>query len=136
MVNKKDLSKKLAKRTVLTQKESLQVVERLFEIITEELCDGESVSVVGGEEVDPPQFGTVFLTIKPKNGDFISDFDKTQILSDLKNYSLTGINQKIIDLKILYIEIDSSIYYNSSKVEQINDLRTRVLNSLNNYSNS
>ena len=39
----------------------------------------ESVSVVGGEELDPPQFGTVFITIKPKNGEFVSDFDKTQI---------------------------------------------------------
>jgi len=47
MVNKKELSKKLAKQTLLTQKESLQVVEKLFEIITEELCSGEDISVVG-----------------------------------------------------------------------------------------
>ncbi len=47
MVNKKDLSKKLAKNTLLTQKESLQVVEKLFDIIKEELCNGEDVSVVG-----------------------------------------------------------------------------------------
>ena len=45
----------------------------------------ESVSVVGGEELDPPEFGTVTITIKPKNGEFVSDFDKTQILSNLKN---------------------------------------------------
>ena len=44
----------------------------------------ESVSVVGGEELDPPQFGTVFITIKPKNGEFVSDFDKTQILQKIK----------------------------------------------------
>ena len=37
MVNKKELSKKLAKQTLLTQKESMQVVEKLFDIITEEL---------------------------------------------------------------------------------------------------
>ena len=59
----------------------------------------ESVSVVGGEEVDPPQFGTVLITIKPKNGEFVSDFDKTQILTKLKSYSLTGINQKILIYK-------------------------------------
>ncbi len=66
----------------------------------------------------------------------MSDFDKSKILSDLKNYSLTGINQKIVDLKILYIEVDSSVYYNSSKVEEINDLQTRVVNSLSTYSKS
>ena len=54
----------------------------------------ESISVIGGEDLDPPQFGTVFISIKPKNGEFISDFDKVQILNNLKNYSLTGNNQK------------------------------------------
>ena len=96
----------------------------------------ESVSVVGGEEVDPPQYGTVFITIKPKNGEFVSDFDKNRILSDLKNYSLTGINQKIVDLKMLYIELESFIYYNNSKVENINDSRTNVINGLTLYSQS
>ena len=113
------------------------VTARDYESIIQQIYPNtESVSVVGGEETDPPQFGTVFITIKPKNGEFVSDFDKSKILSDLKNYSLTGINQKIVDLKILYIEVDSSVYYNSSKVEEINDLRTRVVNSLYTYSKS
>ena len=113
------------------------VTARDYEAIIQQIYPNtESVSVVGGEEVDPPQFGTVFLTIKPKNGDFISDFDKTQILSDLKNYSLTGINQKIIDLKILYIELESFIYYNNSEVKEISGLKTLVTNNLTRYSKS
>ena len=113
------------------------VTARDYESIIQQIYPNtESVSVVGGEEVDPPQFGTVFITIKPKNGEFVSDFDKTQILSDLKNYSLTGINQKILDLKILYIELESYVYYNDSKVENINDLNVRVTNNLVKYSNS
>ena len=96
----------------------------------------ESVSVVGGEELDPPQFGTVFITIKPKNGDFVSDFDKTQILQKLKSYSLTGINQKIVDLQVLYVEVESFIYYNSTAVENVNDLKTKITSSLTTYSRS
>ena len=86
--------------------------------------------------MDPPQFGTVQISIKPKNGDFISDFDKQLILSKLKNYSLTGINQKIIDLQVLYVEVDSYVYYNSSQVTNVSDLRTNVINSLQSYSDS
>jgi len=113
------------------------VTGRDYEAIIQQIYPNtESVSVVGGEEVDPPQFGTVFITIKPKNGEFVSDFDKTQILSNLKNYSLTGINQKILDLKILYIELESYVYYNDSKVKNINDLQARVSNNLKKYSNS
>ena len=96
----------------------------------------ESVSVVGGEELDPPQFGTVFITIKPKNGDFVSDFDKIQILQKLKSYSLTGINQKIVDLQVLFVEIESFIYYDSTSVENVNDLKTKITQSLTTYSKS
>ena len=96
----------------------------------------ESVSVVGGEEVDPPQFGTVLITIKPKNGEFVSDFDKTQILTKLKSYSLTGINQKIVDLQVLYVEVESFIYYDSTKVSTVNDLKTKIVSALTTYSKS
>ena len=96
----------------------------------------ESVSVVGGEELDPPQFGTVFITIKPKNGEFVSDFDKTQILQKLKGYSLTGINQQIVDLQVLYVEVESFIYYNSTAVSNVNDLQTKITNALTTYSKS
>ena len=66
-------------------------------------------------KLDPPEFGTVTLSIKPKNGSFVSDFNKSQILSKLKQYTVSGINQKIIDLKILYVEVDSAVYYNTNK---------------------
>jgi hypothetical protein len=99
-------------------------------------AETESVSVVGGEELTPPAFGKVFISIKPKNGTYVSDFDKQQIKNKLKLYTVTGISPEIIDLKILYVEIDSSVYYNSSLVDSINGLQSRVINSLNLYSQS
>ena len=96
----------------------------------------ESVSVVGGEELDPPEYGSVSISIKPKNGTFISDFDKEQILSKLSQYSVSGIRAKIVDLKILYVEVESYVYYNYNKVGSVSDLETRVTNSLNKYSQS
>jgi len=98
--------------------------------------DTESVSVVGGEELSPPQFGKVLISIKPKNGTYVSDFNKQLIKNKLKQYTVAGINVDIIDLKILYVEIDSSIYYNYSKVSSVEELKTRVTNSLNLYANS
>ena len=113
------------------------VTARDYESIIQQIYPNtESVSVVGGEEIDPPQFGSVFITIKPKNGDFVSDFDKTQILSDLKNYTLAGITQKIVDLKVLHIELETFIYYNSSRVKSIDGLKTNVINGLTTYSKS
>jgi len=96
--------------------------------------NAESISVVGGEELTPPQFGKVFVSIKPKNGTYVSDFNKDQIKSKLKLYSVSGIDPQIVDLKILYVEVDSSVYYDFSKVGSVEDLKTRVINSLNFYS--
>ena len=113
------------------------VTSRDYEAIIQQIYPNtESVSVVGGEELSPPQFGKVLISIKPKNGDFISDFDKETILSKLKQYSLTGINQEIIDLKILYVEIDSSIYYNSPQVSNVSGLKSTVVDALNTYASS
>ena len=96
----------------------------------------ESVSVVGGEELDPPQFGKVQISIKPKNGTFVSDFDKTLIKNKLKNYAVAGIDNEIVDLKILYIEIDSNVYYNPAQIASALDLKANILSALNLYSNN
>ena len=113
------------------------VTARDYESIVQQVYPNtESVSVVGGEEVDPPQFGTVLITIKPKNGEFVSDFDKTQILTKLKSYSLTGINQKIVDLQVLYVEVESFIYYDTTKISAVNDLKTKITSALTTYSKS
>jgi hypothetical protein len=105
-------------------------------IIKRIYSDTESVSVIGGEELDPPEYGNVQISIKPKNGTFVSDFNKTRILNELKKYSISGINQKIIDLKVLYVEIDSSVYYDYSKTSSSESLKTKVINSLTKYANS
>ena len=113
------------------------VTSRDYETIVKRIYpDTESVAVIGGEELDPPEFGTVSISIKPKNGTFVSDFNKSRILSQLKQYSISGINQKITDLKVLYVEIDSSVYYNSTKVSSENSLKSSVLNALTSYANS
>ena len=96
----------------------------------------ESVAVVGGEELDPPQFGKVQISIKPKNGTFVSDFDKTQIKNKLKNYAIAGINSEIVDLKILYVELDSTVYYNPSKVASDLNLRSSIISALRLYGNN
>jgi len=117
--------------------QSRAVTARDYEAIIQKIYpDAESISIVGGEELDPPRFGTVLISVKPKNGTFVTDFDKSRILSQLKQYSVSGINQEIIDLKVLYVEIDSAVYYDYSQVSNVESLKTKVLDSLTNYSNS
>ena len=118
-----------AQNRAVTSRDYEAIIKRIYP-------ETESVAVVGGEELDPPEYGNVVLSIKPRNGSFVSDFNKSRILSQLKQYTVSGINPRIIDLKILYVEVDSSVYYNNTQVSSADSLKTRVLNSLTKYSES
>jgi len=98
--------------------------------------EAESVSVFGGEELVPPKYGKVFISIKPINGEFISNLVKENIKKSLKQYSVAGIVPEILDLKYLYVETNSTVYYNTNQTLSPNDLRTTVLNNIISYSNS
>jgi hypothetical protein len=59
------------------------VTSRDYEAIIKKIYpETESVSIIGGEELDPPEYGTVSIAIKPKNGTYVSDFQKSRILSE------------------------------------------------------
>ena len=111
------------------------VTSRDYEAIIQSIYPNtESVAVVGGEELSPPKFGTVQISIKPKNGTYVSDFDKQNILNKLKQYSIAGINQSIVDLKVLYVELDSTIYYDDNKVSVVENLKSDITSALTSYS--
>jgi len=111
------------------------VTSRDYEAIIQSIYPNtESVAVVGGEELSPPKFGTVQISIKPKNGTYVSDFDKQNILNKLKQYSIAGINQSIVDLKVLYVELDSTIYYDDNKVSIVENLKSDITTALTSYS--
>jgi len=71
-----------------------------------------SISCYGGEEAEPPEYGKVFLAIKPKNADKLSLSEKNVVLKRLREYSVAAIQPTIIDPSILYIDIDSFVYFN------------------------
>ena len=96
----------------------------------------ESVNAYGGDELDPPQYGKVFISIKPRNGTFLSQITKQTILSTIKKYSIAGILPEIIDLSYLYIELDASVYYNVNLLSNPEIVKTKVIDTLTSYSNS
>ena len=93
----------------------------------------ESVSAYGGEDLDPPQYGRVFIAAKPRNGNFLSDFTKKEILSSLKSYSVAGIVPEFVDLKFMYVEIDSTIYYNANFIGDPDNLKSEVISAITSF---
>ena len=96
----------------------------------------ESVTAFGGEEMSPPRFGKVFISVKPRNGDFLSDETKRELIQKLKSYAVAGIVPEFIDLKYLYVEVQANPYYNPSLNDDPENLKTSVSNALTQYSRS
>jgi hypothetical protein len=84
------------------------------------------IIVFGGEDQDPPQYGKVFISVKPKDSAYLTSFSKQTILDELKKYSVASVEAEIIDPSILYVELNSKIYYN----QLVTDLTSAQISAL------
>ena len=98
--------------------------------------EAESVSAYGGEELSPPQFGKVFISIKPYNDRYLSNLIKDNIKRELKQYSVAGIIPEIVDLKYLYVEASSNVYYNTNLAASGNAVNSVVSANVSAYADS
>ena len=96
----------------------------------------ESVTAYGGEENNPPDYGKVFVAAKPKNAEYLSQSTKESIIQSLKKYTVAGIEVNFVDVNVVYVELDSVVYYNSNFVGSVSDLSAKVTSSLQKYSQS
>lgn len=98
----------------------------------------KSLNVWGGDENIPPDYGSVYISIEPKNLGILSDAEKQYIINDIiKSRKVLGITPKIIDPTYIYIEINSTVYYDPNKSKyNTNELTTLVKNAVVLYNNS
>jgi hypothetical protein len=96
----------------------------------------ESISVFGGEDLSPPKYGKVFISIKPFNGPYVPEPVKENIQNKLRKYSVAGIVPEFLDLKYIYIEVDSTIYYNTNAAPSADYVKSIVSSNISAYADS
>ena len=107
-------------------------------IIPKIYTQSSSVNVWGGEDNEPPQFGRVFISIKPNDGSYLTDFEKTSIQNKLKtDYSILTILPEIIDPNYTKLIVTTNVKYdNEATILGEDELKTIVLNTINNFSDT
>jgi len=128
--------KKYAPRIYASQNRALTANDYETLIPAKIYPETESISVFGGEEIIPPQYGKVFISIKPRFGDFLPNSIKDNIKLKLKKYSVAGIVPEILDLKYLYLEVNSKIYYNTNLAPSSAFVSTICQTNANTYAES
>ena len=131
-----DSVRKYAPQIYATQNRALSANDYEILIPNKIYPETESISVFGGEDLVPPQFGKVFISIKPRNGDFVPNLIKQNIKRDLKKYSVAGIVPEILDLKYLFIETNSKVYYNTNLAPSSSFVGSSVQRNINSYAGS
>ena len=131
-----DSIRKYAPQIYATQNRALSANDYEVLIPNKIYPETESISVFGGEDLVPPQYGKVFISIKPRNGDFVPNLIKQNIKRDLKKYAVAGIVPEILDLKYLFVETNSKVYYNTNLAPSAAFVSTTVQRNLTAYAES
>lgn len=97
----------------------------------------DSISVWGGEDNDPPVFGKVFASLKPKQNYYISEAEKKRIVEDIISpKSIVSVQAEILDPAYLYLLFDVDIEYDPKKTTNTREqLKTAVRNAILSYVN-
>ena len=84
-----------------------------------------------------PEYGRVYIAIKPRGGDSLSALTKNYIKKSLDDYRIASLDINLIDPTILYVEVDSLIHYNDKKTtKDSSGISTEVKNTLVSYGQS
>jgi len=130
-----DSIKKYAPQIYASQNRAVTTVD--YEAMIPKIYpEAESVSAFGGEDLTPPKYGRVLVAVKPINGVYLSSTVKTDIQRQLKKYSVAGIVPEIVDLKYLFVETNSYVYYNENKAPSSTTVIGVCRNNINAYAES
>jgi hypothetical protein len=106
-----------------------------YEAIVRQVYPATSdIIIFGGEDQDPPEYGKVFISLKPTDASYLTSLTKSQIIADLKKYVVASVEPRIVDPSILFVEMSSKIYYNSGVTDQTPaNIRDKVIGSVQSY---
>ena len=102
--------------------------------VSEYYPNADAIAVWGGEDNDPPEYGKVFLAIKPQNADYLSESEKTVIINNINKLNMLTVRPTIVDPDIVKILITTTFQYNKN-VTQLSEgeLETLVSNAIMDY---
>ena len=92
------------------------------------------IIIFGGEDQEPPEYGKVFIALKPTDASYLTSLTKNRIIQELKKYVVASVEPKLVDPSILFVELTSKIYYNGEMTDQTtSQIRDKVIGSVQSY---
>ena len=104
-------------------------------IIKKEFSNIDSISTWGGEDNDPPDYGSVYVAIKPLLADSLTEAEKTEITGTiLKGKNVVSITPEIVDPNFTRLELDVFFKYNPNLTDRSSvELQSVVRDTISDY---
>jgi len=105
--------------------------------VSEYYPNADAVAVWGGEDNDPPQYGKVFISLKPQNSDYLSVAEKAEVQTKLNQLNMLTVRPEIVDAEIVKILLTTVFKYNTNDTTlSKGELETIVRNAIVNFDNT
>lgn len=124
-----------APRAVATQERAVTTndYKTLLQIQFPEI---QSITVYGGEDATPPQYGKVFISVDVTNADGIPESNKKKYIDFIRTKTSISISPEIVEPNFMYVDVNSIVRYNVNITQkQIEEIRTIVQAAINEFSN-
>lgn len=98
----------------------------------------ESISVWGGEDAEAPDYGKVYIAIKPNGADFLTADQKNNIIGNvLKGKNVVSITPVIVDPQYTYLSLDVYFKYNPNLTDRTKiELQGLIRNTVSAYNDN
>ena len=97
--------------------------------------NADTVVAYGGDSLNPPIYGKVFITVRTKTGSTLNDITKKQLSSDLRKYAMAAIDPVIIDPDDLYIYTKVFALYDTGSGSNASTIKTNIQNAITEWAN-
>ena len=105
-----------------------------YALITQRIYNNaDSVVAYGGDSLNPPIYGKVFIAIKTKTGSLLNDATKKEIAADLRKYAMASIDPVVVDPDNIYIYTKPFVLYDTGAGSSSSQIKTNVQNAINQW---
>ena len=105
-----------------------------YALITQRIYNNaDSVVAYGGDSLNPPIYGKVFIAIKTKTGSLLNDATKKEIAADLRKYAMASIDPVVVDPDNVYIYTKPFVLYDTGAGSSSSQIKTNVQNAINEW---
>ena len=105
-----------------------------YAIITKNIYDNaDSVVAYGGDALNPPVYGKVFVVIKTKTGSNLNDATKKQIAADLRPYAMASIDPVVTDPDDVYINTNVFALYDTGCGSNPSEIETDISKAISDW---